>query len=483
LRVEVRLPGIEEPDSRIGPRPKDHIPAELTSIECAGTLEMIHELFLVFSPRAEILEATPSAVLRRLAAAKAGKARARTSPEANLADEARGLLSAHLVAKDGVTALRQLPGDEWISSAAGLALAVSLRRLFPRDRSIGETALRLADFSLKGQLPCGLLYDNFHLEECEWHGVRGRPAREVISIRQSARIAELMLMLADDLAAQGLPFEKYFLAGQRFVDLFVDERGKCSLPSELHSPAGHRTSREEDMAAWALLFPIGRVLDRLGRDRYKKALSAIAARFAGARWDIFHPPSSRAGRDSDSSASLLVVRTFLELRRRGFRPAEPAASAASAKVKSGQSARLFASLLLPWIRIHGHLGDGMTGLDGTLVDSFVRQRLLFAGRETAYLLGQLAELAGPRGLKSLLLDVARLCLAGATGSAPGTAFFQHTRWDQDGREAGAGKAGPVDSRALASEILYGLLAAPPGATRTSGRSARDGRSRTPSGKP
>ena len=93
------------------------------------------------------------------------------------------------------------------------------------------------------------------------------------------------------------------------------------------------------------------------------------------------------------------------------------------------------------------------------MDSFVRQRLLFAGNETAYLLGRLAELAGSRELKKLLLDVSRLCLSGSVGFAPGTSFFQHTAWDQDGTAPGAGKVGPIDSRRLSGEILFGLLAA------------------------
>jgi len=465
LRVEVRFPGMEEPFSLSGPRPQDRIDPHDTGIECTGTLERRHELFLAFSPRAEILEAASAAVFRRLATEPAVKSeparkiRDKAAPtKVGLAREAERILATHLVEDGGVTGLRDEPGSQWISSAAGLALAVSLRRLFPHDQRLGETALRLADFSLKGQLASGLLYENYHLGDREWRGVRGQPARTALSIPQSARIADFLLMLAEDLAGEALPFEKYFLAGQRFVDLFVDERGKYILPGSLYPPGRQLVPGNDDLAGWEIFFPLVRVLDRVGRDRYKRALAVIASRFSSTSWDIFDPPSSRAKRDPDSAAALLVVRMFLELRSRGFKPAEPPGSTASAKAKSAQSVRLFASLVLPWIRIHGGHGDGQPRLNGALVDSFVRQRLLFAGNETAYVLGGLAQLAGSREQRRLLLDVSRLCLSVSDGFAPGTAFFQHTRWDQGGTDNGTGRVGAVDSRRLANEILFGLLA-------------------------
>ncbi len=502
LRVEVRLPGVEEPTSRTGPRPQDQARAEDPVIDCSGSLERAHELFLAFSSRDQILETAPAAVIKRLAAGARPEARTRSAPEsAVLAREAQGILSTHLVEDGPAVGLREVPGSQWLSSSAGLALAVSLRRLFPRDEKIGETALRLADFSLRGQLPSGMFYESYNQGNGEWRGVRGQPARTMLSVPHSARIADLLLMLAEDLENEGRPFEKYLLAGQRFVDLFVDERGRCALPGSLcppgYAPAFNEGDRREarpsrpvrpargaqpdagDIGGWAIFFPLARVLDRLGRDRYKKALGVIAQRFADASWDIFNPPISRAGRDPDSAASLLVVRMFIELRRRGYRPAEPPGGKASAKSHSAQSARLFASLLLPWIRIHGEgaQGNGKPLLDGTLVDSFARQRLIFAGNETAYLLQGLAQLAGNREQKSLLDNVSRLCLVGERGVPAGTAFFQHTRRDE--------QIGPIDSRRLANEVLYGLLAAGrrAAAPRPSAQSGRGARSRKPSGKP
>ncbi|HTP59225.1 MAG TPA: hypothetical protein VMM82_09925 [Spirochaetia bacterium] len=491
LRVEVRFPGVEAPTQRTGPRPEHQSRPEDPVIQCAGTLTRSHELCLSFSARKDILAAAPAAVLKRFSI-PARNTGAKSGPDpAGLSKAARQLLSTHLVESGSVTGLRETPGSPWLSSQAGLALSVSLRKLFPRDQGLGETALRLADFSLRGQLPSGLFYGSYHLDDHEWRGVKGRPGRAALSIPQSARIADLLLLLAEVLREQDLPFEKYFLAGQRFVDVFVDDKGKCALPGDLWPP----DRADQDWVGWSILFPVGRVLDRLGKDRYKKALGVIAARFAAAPWDVFSPPSSRIARDCDSAASLLAVRMFLELRGRGFHPGEPPGSSASAKSKSGESVKLFASFLLPWIRIHGNAaprqgspsGQSVTTLDGALVDSFLRQRLVFAGNEAAYLLRQLATLAGSGDLKSLLSALAGVCRSSGSDFPQGTAFYQHALWDQEGREGAIGKTGPVDSRRLADEILYGVMSAggprSTRAARSSGQSARGGRSRKPSGKP
>jgi len=153
---------------------------------------------------------------------------------------------------------------------------------------------------------------------------------------------------------------------------------------------------------------------------------------------------------------------FVEMRRRGYRPVErPASGPAAARARAAESTLLFASLVLPWIRIHGE-EKGQADLDGTVVDSVTRQRILFARAEAALLLLGLAEFAGTKRTESLLASISRLCRDAARGFAPGTSFFQHTGWDEEGSpETGAGKVGPVDSRRLAAELLgESMLSAP-----------------------
>jgi len=441
LRVEVRFPGVEQPRARTGPKPGQTSDLDDDGIACSGSLERTHEIFLAFSPRAEILVTAAAVALRRLRAGARPKPAAKLTPGLSaLSRAALEALSTHLVEEDGVEGLRELPGSPRLSSSAGLSLAIAMRMLFRGDSKLGEIALRLGDFSLKGQLPSGLFFESYDLDAGEWRALRDSPDGSGPSAAQSARIADLLLQLAGVLEGEGLPFQKYFLAGQRFVDCVVDEKGHLDLPEA------------DDIGKMEVFFPLAQVLDRLGRDRYKKALDAIAHRFSAATWDVFRPPSSRGGRDSDSTTSLLAARLFVEMRERGYRPAESAGTGApAAKARAVESTRLFASLLVPWIRVHRDEArrQGRPWLDGTLVDSFVRQRLLPAGQETGYLLRRLAALAGRPDLKALLGNLSALCLASGRDLPLGTAFYEHT----------TEKTGPVDSRRLGSELLYGIKAA------------------------
>ncbi len=480
LHVEVRFPGSEEPTSRVGPRP-DHVeePGEPT-IESPGSLERSHSLYLAFARREEILTAAPAAVLGRLHSAAGGKTKSPAPIDVEaLREAARGVLSTHLVAEGGVTGLREVPGSPWISSKAGAALAVVLLRLFPGDADMRETALRLADFSLKGQLPSGVFFENHFRETAQWRGVKGQPERTVLSMAHSAEIADLLLTFSEDLAAAGLPGEKYFLAGQRFVDFFIDEKSRLALPGTLYVPgeqlafgeAERKDSRSSrtpppqpvDIGGLALFFPLVRVHERTGRDRYKKALDVIARRFSTGLWDPLHPPASRDGRGADSAASLAAVRLFIGLRTLGYKPTElPSSGAAAAKAHAAESVQRFASLLVPWVRTHGGQPDDSHSplLEGAIADGFIRQRLLFAGYETAYLLLCLRKLGGKRDVGALLESLARLCLTSARNVPIGTSHCQHAHWDENGKpEEGQGRWGPIDSRRLASEALHGLLIA------------------------
>jgi hypothetical protein len=243
LQVEIRFPGAEAPVSRTGPRPDHAEPPVEAVIETQGDLEMSHELYVAFSARDEVHVKGASAVFERLMPATERRVPVELSVDPSLlARSLQGILRTHLVEKGGVAGIRELPGSPWISSAAGLGLALSMRTLFPKDDRLQELALRLADFSLKGQLPSGFFYESYHLENggnpsarirgnpsAGWRGVRGQPVQTLLSVGQSARIAELLLLLSEDLRRAGLPHEKYWHAGLRFADFFIDEKAKlCS---------------------------------------------------------------------------------------------------------------------------------------------------------------------------------------------------------------------------------------------------------------
>jgi hypothetical protein len=272
-------------------------------------------------------------------------------------------------------------------------------------------------------------------------------------------IAERLLLLAAILEQSGLPHEKYYLAGLRFVDFFLDEKAKLTMPGSLHSPAD-RTAQPQSADALGgleLFHPMSRILEKTGKDRYRKGLDTLVKRFSSIPWSPFRPPTSRDGRSPDAAGALLAVSLFLAMRKLGYHPAEPTVSTTSAaKANAAASARLFASLLVPWVRIHP-AQDGAGALPGCLVDSFTCQRVVFAGHQTALLLLGLRTVAAEPALKAFLRDLARLCLEAAAGSPIGSSFLQHTRWDAVGKpEEGRGKRGPIDSRRLASEVLAGL---------------------------
>ncbi|HVO40697.1 MAG TPA: hypothetical protein VMV03_16820 [Spirochaetia bacterium] len=474
LHVEIRIPGVEGPRSRVGPKPEHFEVPDEPVIESPGSLEKSLEIFLSFAPAQDILTAAPAAVLGRLVPRAPSRSRASSPVDREaLRKAAREILSTHFVEEGGVAGLREVPGSPWLSLSAGAAMAVALRRLFPRDHEKGETALRLADFCLRGQLPTGPFFESYLMGSNQWCGVKGTAPKLLLPVAQAAGIADLLLMLAEDLGEEGRPADKYFLAGQRFVDYFIDEKSRLAAPASLVSPrmppvfpegpekrtSGAPAPGEDDMAGWQLFFPLARVHRRTGRDKYKKALDAIARRFSSARWDSSLPPSSRSERGPDSAASLLAVRLFVGMRRIGYRPVEaPASSAAAARARAARSTALFASHLLPWIRLHGAGAVGSIPLDGTLVDGHVRQRAMFAGYETAWLLLGLRGLAGKGELGQLLRSLALICIRNAREIPPGTSFFQHTRWDADGNiESGAALRGPIDARRMAREVLYGLL--------------------------
>ncbi|MGA2974153.1 MAG: hypothetical protein ABSF77_02460 [Spirochaetia bacterium] len=466
LRVQMRFPGIEEPAGRTGPRPQDIQAPEDAAIESPGSLERTHKVFLAFSSSDEILVKGAAAVLARLMPRPGRKAPPKRSIDQGfLAEALHASLSTHLYERGGVVGLREAPGSPWLSSTAGLGCAIAARRLFPSDGRLHELALRLADFTLKGQIPSGFFHESYHVDSGQWRGVHGQAARTHLSVPQSSRIAELLLMFSDDLARDGHPHEKYFLAGLRFVEFFLDEKGRLSMPGTLHLPADRVPVPESGSALGGLelFFPAAAILERTGRDRYRKALDLLVKRFSQLPWDAFQPPCSREGRGSDAAGALLAARLFVRMRARGYKPVEPPVStAAAAAARAAESVRLFASLLVPWIRVHTETGDQRRApaLPGSLVDSFARQRLIFAGYQTSLLLLELAALTPDASLKTLLKSLVGLCLDAARAAPLGTAFLQHTVWDGEGRIAEArGRRGPVDARRLAGELLAGIAIA------------------------
>ncbi|HTO23791.1 MAG TPA: hypothetical protein VMQ10_15060, partial [Spirochaetia bacterium] len=124
LQVEIRFPGAEMPVSRTGPRPDHSAPAAEPVIETRGNLEMSHELFVASAARREIQVRGASSAFERLMPGQERKSL--PADPSLLAQGLQGVLRTHLVEKGGVAGLRELAGSPWISSAAGLGVAICL---------------------------------------------------------------------------------------------------------------------------------------------------------------------------------------------------------------------------------------------------------------------------------------------------------------------------------------------------------------------
>ena len=449
------------------------------SIESPGTLDTARTFRIVSAPARRSWLKGASAVL---AAIGDGPGGARREPAARATEKTvresvrravEGCLGTHLYEKGGVAGLRVEPASPLLSASAGAGMAVLLRELFPSDPARTELALRLADFSLKGQHPSGLFYETYHTGRGEWQGVPGHPEQPVIGIDASARIADRLLALADTLGDAGLPHAKYRLAATRFVEFFLDDQGRFQLPGALHLP-GVRSPFEPGLAGFALCFPLARTLAHTGRDRYRKALDTLAHSMAGLPWGTPWLPTSREGRDPDSAAALLCGRILLALggagtahRRRtgGTSRGRTGARTGRAPVDAGDAA----SVLLPWVYANPRPPVDGIPTTGGLIDSFHRQRLAGAGAEAAYVLSGLAALAAEPWMRRTLEGFSRLCLGFADRLPLGTAYLAHVEplphaaeggtQARDRRRRHQPAAGPIDARRLVTEAGFRLAVA------------------------
>ena len=290
LRVQVRAPGIGLPFTRVGPRQEDVKDPVETTMESTGSLDVQHRLFVTFAPRGGIQVRGAAAALGRLRSEEAESepvGRPAVSRD-RLRDALSACLSTHLYQSEGnarpgapgaVAGVREIPDSPRLSASAGVGAALLARRLFPGDERLAELALRLADFALKGQHPSGLFHTAFDLRLGEWQGARGRPGECLLDLAEASRTADALLALSQDLAADGLPHEKYWLAGIRFVEFFIDSKARLVLPGNLHAP-GERAAAEPGLGGMGLFSPLSCVYAKTRRDRHKKPLDDLARAFS-----------------------------------------------------------------------------------------------------------------------------------------------------------------------------------------------------------
>jgi hypothetical protein len=470
LSVEVRLPPADGATDRAGvKRPPAEEQAE-AGIASSGPLDMSRALNVVFGQRGDIMLKGIRSALDRLVPS--------VGPPADWVYEAsiwsRAVLSCldtHLFERGGVMGLREQPGSPYLSASAGAAFAFLLLRLLPADADRLETALRLADFCLKGQHPTGLFFESYSVEKGEWRGARGKeiqasasrrlrrgtrgPRPPHIPFAASARIAEMLFRISETLAEMGVPGEKYARSAERFVEFFLDAKGRLVRPGSLHVP-GDPIPAETGLPGFSLFFPLFKLFERAGKDRYRKALIELARDFSSIPWDASLPPSSREGRDPDSEAALMCGRLAAEMTQAGFGAQDP---------------EVFMSFLAQWINVNRPPRAIAVDPLGGLADSFYRKRFLCAGAEAAYVLASLSALSRRGDSRETARRLALLALGFDSRAPLGTAHFDPGRGEAVGAGGGgaavgaggggktpggraAGELGPVDSRRLAREAYF-----------------------------
>ena len=333
----------------------------------------------------------------------------------------------HFLYQDGgICGLRTLPEGTRLSSLAGSGLAFLLSRLFPDEAELLETALRLADFSLRGQHPSGLFYEHFDLRSVTWRDLEDdEPKREsLVSIEEGAGLAGFLLLLAEQLRTRNLPADKYQHAGVRLVEAMFDSRERLTTFDPLYYPDSSG-SLGEGPEILELLPALLILVKTTGKDRYRKAISSLAEHFYSRAPALSNPLSS-------SNAVLITARS--------------AAILAENRIKV-KGIEVYLDLLLPWVYLNQV--SGQFDPSGGILESNSSGRLVFRGFEYVYTLLKLERSLKKKlskredpwipGLIDRLIGFTRQKALGCAG------------YDLDNPEA---PFGPQDSRRLVREAFY-----------------------------
>ncbi|MQY76758.1 MAG: hypothetical protein GH155_03930 [Spirochaeta sp.] len=429
LRIEIRLPAEEKPVTILGPR-ATHTTVETTAaIDSPGSFNMQYGINLTFAPLAEIHYRGALSIL------KSSKNYFHRQVKQNaLAHSIEECLSTHLHKNRGIHGLRILEKSTTLSSYAGAGMAMLILKTLPKQ---GECALRLGDFVVKGQHPGGLFFENYDISRNRWLGLHS--SRNLLSLEHASGTALFLMHLSRELKQRGLCWRKYFFAGRRMVDSFLENPKQLQ---NLGSVIDLSTLEgvEKGLGGLELCQPLLLLYKISGKERYKKALNTIKESFFSQYRRLDLLPSSRVGRDPDVKGALFLANAVLALVEAGL------------KIKNLDA---YMSILLPWIYLNRSFAGGNFNSFGGVIDSSRRNRLLFCGYELSYLLLKLHKLLSGKRNDNLSELLASQVVGFTSQKPPGTAYFLHTLWDSQGKiKKDRGLFGPIDSRRLVREGYY-----------------------------
>jgi hypothetical protein len=272
-RIELRVPAAGEPlqrETRKGRQATQFFRSD-------GQFEYNLRLNVVTAPPDQIYRRGISTVLDRIASQLHAPPRLSfSSVDEGLSDQIENCLKMFLLNRDSLCGLLETKGANRISSLAGCTLALLQLTVLPEDRNAVELAMRLADFSLRGQHPRGLFYPYYWRDRQTWLPPEPTIA---VSVHQSAAIALMLLRIRATLESKGQPASAYEHAASHMADSILqvnqDPEGLADLlyPDSLLSAGvaagGAQRCSPRLIELFLELYKI------TGKDRYRKAVRAF----------------------------------------------------------------------------------------------------------------------------------------------------------------------------------------------------------------
>ncbi len=271
-RTELRVPAAVKPSKKKTRRGRE----DTQFLQSEGHLEYNLRLNVVTAPPDQIHRRGISAVLER------NKSRLHAPPRLSsagiyqtLSDGIEECLKIFLLDRGPLCGLLETEGGNRLSSLAGCTLALIQLQHLPADKDAVELALRLVDFSLKGQHPRGQFYPYYWKDRQSW-----LPPDSTITIplHQSAAIALTLLRIAGALQSIGLHASVYLDAASHMADSLLranpdlDDLANLLYPDSLLS-AG-------TAAGSPMLVELFLELHRItGKDRYRKVVRTLGSGF------------------------------------------------------------------------------------------------------------------------------------------------------------------------------------------------------------
>jgi len=237
-----------------------------------------------YNLRINIVTASPDQIHRHgiSAVLERNKAMLHSPPELSsqsirdtLSDQTEECLKMFLLDRGPLCGLLETKKSNRISSLAGCTLALIHLQSLPEDRDAVELAMRLADFSLKGQHPRGQFYPYYWRERQSWIPPDSTIA---VPLHQSIAIALMLLRIAAVLESKNLPASVYLHAASHMADSLLQTRQDLAELSNLLHPDSLLSAGPA--AGSPMLVELFLKLHRItGKDRYRKAVRSLKSSF------------------------------------------------------------------------------------------------------------------------------------------------------------------------------------------------------------